>query len=135
MINNSFIKSGFPLCKKYPILCVRGDYTVIPVYNRYDLYTTVLCNTIKSCYGVWIGKKNTDCFTIDPKEYTKKLPPESHKDIDSADHIKVITERNGTFVELYYSYPGGSVPIRCCLPELFEYIIEMGLPHLTEFSQ
>jgi len=135
MIDNSFIKSGFPLNKTHPILCVKEDYTVIPVYNRYDFNTTLKNNVVKSCYGVWQGKKNTDCFIIDPEEYVKKLPPEQHKYIDDATNIKIITERNGTFVKLYYSYPGGGVPIVSTLPQLFEYVVEMGLPHLTEFSQ
>ena len=133
MIDSCFVKSGFPLSKKFPILCIKEDYTALAVYNRFDLHKALKNNKIKSCYGVWLGKNNTDCFLIDPVEYTKRLPPEHAKNIDSANSIKVITDRDGVFIEVLYRMINDI--IRCTDPLLFLYILEMGLPHKTEFNQ
>jgi len=92
MIRHEFISGGFPLSKRTPILTITKDiaYTV---FNRYELYEIAQKEEILYCYGVWPGKRNTDCFEIDYKEYIKVLPPKENADIDNAEEVLIIINK------------------------------------------
>jgi hypothetical protein len=136
MIRNDFETGGFPLCDKSPVLCVADDFKIHAVYNRYDLITLLKTESnIRACYGVWPGKKSTDVFPLNPKAYVElPLPPEMHKDIDSAAWITVCTEFDGGFSKLSYCPKEATVTVESKDKALFDYIKKIGLRYTSVFE-
>lgn len=88
MIRDDFIKSGFPVCRRAPLICfVESGFAV--AYNRYELRKILDTHQVSGCVGVWPGKYNTDVFRVDPEAYAKQIPPPLHAEIDSATEIAV----------------------------------------------
>jgi len=126
MVLKDFLSGGFPITRRTPVICSFADGTVEVVYNRYALKEVTERIVKKStCLGVWPGKKNTDCFLINPEKYCEKVPPKEHADIDSAVEIKIVRDEDGIFQGIEYQ-PGpfalNQASIISTDKELFEYI-------------
>lgn len=125
MILKDFLTGGFPITRRTPVICSFADGSVEVAYNRYTLKKVTMRTEKSVCLGVWPGKKNTDCFLIDPKYYCEKVPSEKHANIDSAAEIKVIKDEEGVFQGVEY-IPGAfaldQTPVVSREKELWEYI-------------
>lgn len=133
MIRNDFITGGFPVCLRAPIICILANSQLKIAYNRFDLKEISSKNKIELCFGVWPGKKTTDCFLIDPKAYTSHCPPERHKNIDSAENIIVQKDTEGNFIGISYLPFGETTWIVSYEPLLFDYIRLNGLKYTSSF--
>ena len=135
MISHDFEHGKFPVCRRAPVICFFEKGLRI-VYNRYDLHDFLNKHgLICRCIGVWPGKRSTDCFILNPKSYSlTDIPPEEHKEIDSAEAITVKLSSAGALEELIY-IPGAFVedrtPILSKDGKLFEYIKKSGLKFST----
>jgi hypothetical protein len=135
MISHDFEHGKFPICRRAPVICFFENGLRI-IYNRYDLYNFLNKNGLTCrCIGVWPGKKSTDCFVLNPKSYsTIDIPPEMHKEIDSAEGIVVKLSSDGIFEELTYT-PGtfaeDRTPVLSKEIKLFEYVKKSGLKFST----
>lgn len=135
MILNDYRTGGFPLTRRSPIICSISDGTMEVAYSRFMLKkiidrTKKSNKEIKECLGVWPGKKSTDCFIIDPKDYTALVPPEIHADIDSAEEIIVVCDENGVFEGIQYrpgSFAKDRTPVISKDYLLLDYIRYTGL--------
>ena len=138
MISRDFEHGKFPICRRAPVICYYENGLRI-VYNRYDLRNFLEKHGLSCrCVGVWPGKKSTDCFVLNPKSYsTIEIPPEIHKEIDSAEDITVELGPEGFFEKLTYT-PGTFVedrtPILSKDRNLFDYIKKSGLKFSTFLS-
>lgn len=130
MISNDFVDGGFPVSKRAPIICFKVidgvAYTKL-CYNRFDLAIEVNKPGFISCLGVWPGKKTTDGFVINPEAYTKVLPPEEHKDIDSANEIIVMLHDDKVFSRIIYTIPYTQASVECFDEKLYHYVKTIGL--------
>jgi len=113
MLLKDFETGGFPISRRSPVICTIIDGQVKVAYNRYELYHTILkfhttTRKMISCVGMWPGKKNTDCFRLNPDCYTD-APPEQHKEIDNATEIRIYTDPNGTFMKVEYDLDGVTI--------------------------
>src|SRR5512135_2368334 len=107
MIRKDFETGGFPLQNLAPAICICADYSIQMAYNKFDLVKILKNNDVRSCYGVWPGKKMTDSFVLDPKSYSEMpLPPENSKDIDNASEIIVHMEEGQSFLKVSYRVGG-----------------------------
>ena len=138
MIRRDFEHGRFPICRRAPVICFFEKGLRI-VYNRYDLHDFLNKQGLDCrCIGIWPGKKSTDCFVLNSKSYSIiDIPPEEHKEIDSAENICVKLASNGTFEEITYT-PGTSVedrtPVLSKDKSLFEYLKKTGLKFSTVLS-
>jgi hypothetical protein len=139
MIRKDFFEGGFPISRRSPVICTNVNSFVVTkdrstiCYNRFELKATIEVNGIVSCscVGIWPGKKTTDGFILSPSHYLKTpLPPEEHKDIDSAESITVVFHTDNTFYRLLYT-PGAfatnQTPIMSQDKALYEYVKTVGL--------
>lgn len=138
MVRDDYKQSGFPLCNVAPVICIDADCSYYIAYNRFDLVALLRKFDIKTCFGVWPGKKNTDCFDLDPKAYVDMpLPPELHKDIDNANDILVEMESEGAFYRISYmpkDSPDG-VRIQSKDPAVYEFVKKAALKFKVKFEE
>jgi hypothetical protein len=126
MIRKDFETGGFPLQNLAPVMCICADYSVQMAYNKFDLVNILKNYDIRSCYGVWPGKKTTDSFLLDPKIYIAlPLPPENSKEIDNASEIIVHMEAGQSFLKV--SYTVGGTEYESKSKELLDYIKKAGV--------
>lgn len=140
MLLPDFKDGGFPINRRSPII---GTVVVVNpdstkklvhkvVYNRYDLLEMIKKQKVILLLGVWPGAKNTDCFPLDIKTYSKIIPPpEIHKDIDSALEIEIIMKGDRFEKVLYKPGPHkkDNTPIESTDIKLKKYVISAGLKH------
>ena len=138
MILRDFETGGFPISRRSPVICMISDGSVKAVYNRFDLKNIINSSTNLSCIGVWPGKKNTDCFILDPDAYKNLAPPEIHKDIDSAEDIKIFINSDGYFMKISYvpgAFSSDRTPHESEDINLCSYIKAAGLKHSTQRTE
>ena len=127
MIRKDFETGGFPLQNLSPAICIDANYNFHMAYNRFELITLLRTKDIKTCFGIWPGKKNTDGFIMDPKIYVAlPLPPEEHKEIDNAIEITVYMEGE-KFSRMSYFLNKDEVKIESKDSALFNYVKKVGL--------
>jgi hypothetical protein len=132
MILKDFKTGGFPISANVPVLCIDEKYALHVAYNRVDLAKILKGNDIKCCYGVWPGKKNTDCFILDIESYAKMpAPPEAHKEIDVAEQVTLYLDEDNNFSKIAYRTTKGDFQIVSRDPALLDYIKKMGLKYIT----
>ena len=134
MIRKDFEDSGFPICKRAPVLCFSKSGDVHIAYNHYALKRILEEHDILQCMGIWPGKRNTDCFPLNPDEYAKYAPPEKHRDIVDAEEIKVHRGKDGKHLEICYTMRdnrGNCYDVVSQEPELYQYLAEAGLRYKT----
>jgi hypothetical protein len=102
MIRKDFYDSGFPLCRRAPIICVDDKGDIYPVYNGYDLKLVIDNKKVLKMIGIWPGKMNTDVFVLNPETYGKYAPPEEYKEIDSAEDVTIRIDLAGETVCVEY---------------------------------
>ena len=134
-----FIRGGFPICQRAPVICMTSTGKMAVAYNRYDLKMILAKLQPKACLGVWPGKKSSDVFILDPVSYQNEpTPPEIHKDVDSSLDIKVINDREGKFVRVEY-VPGPHIkdqtPVVCHEQSLAEYLKKTAKHAKTVFEK
>ena len=138
MILHDLRSGGFPVSRRAPIICVSNKGEISVVYNRYDLNNTKKLIEIKYCMGVQPGRKNTDCFILDPESYTKITPPEEFRDIDSAENIEVQKSFENKLKQINYT-PGphsdDKTPIISKDQKLYDYIKFAGLKCKESYIQ
>lgn len=101
MIRKDFIDTGFPISKTSPVICTKNNIIEL-CYNRFDLRRAIALNPEISCVGIWPGKRITDGFTLNPTSYINiPIPPEEHKDIDSAEKI-IVFLKDKKFFKIEY---------------------------------
>lgn len=132
LILNDFFTGGFPINRKSPVMCITDDGGVTIAYNRHMLHSILNEKRIKSCFGIWPGKKYTGVFNLCVEEYADApYPPKEHADIDSAESVMVHLE-NGEFDSIVYT-PGPQesdhTPVVCKDVKLFDYIRTVSLRH------
>lgn len=133
MILNDFKLGGFPITKRSPVICTLEDKQVLVAYNRYDLKNIITNHYVISCVGVWPGKKNSDCFILDPEAYII-APPERYKDIDNATDIKVYFDSNGLFMKITYII-NDTVTVESDDKKLLEYTRKVKLKHQNRYAK
>lgn len=130
MIRKDCYETGFPLCRRAPILCTTHQGEIMVAYNRFELKALLNRVDIASCAGVWPGKMNTDVFILDPKSYCQFVPPESDADIDSAESITLVIDEGDPRVEYV---PGPHAQDKTTIlsrdPTLYEYVLKSGIQH------
>ena len=135
MILKDFETGGFPISANVPVLCIDEKYVLHVAYNRLDLAKILKSKVIKCCYGVWPGKKNTDCFILDPAVYAQSvLPPEKHKEIDQANQVTLFLYPDNSFSKIEYKTLKNDFVIVSTDPSLLEYIKKMGLKYTTTYD-
>lgn len=135
MILRDFLTGGFPITRRSPAVCMISDGSVKVAYNRFDLKNIINSSLVLNCIGVWPGKKNTDCFILDPDAYRNLAPPERYKDIDSAEDIKIFINPDGYFVKISYipgAFSSDRTPHESEDMNLCSYIQTAGLKHSSE---
>jgi len=133
MILRDFESGGFPITKRSPVICTLPNGSVKVAYNRFDLKKIITINKLISCVGMWPGKKNTDCFILDPEAYTI-APPERYKDIDSATDLKVYLDPDGAFMKITYII-NDLVTVESDDKELLEYVRKVKLKHQNLYAK
>lgn len=133
MILNDYETGGFPITRRSPVICFFSDGTVEVTYNRFELKKVIDKHknlSLSKCLGVWPGKKNTDCFIINPEMYCAHVPPEIYADIDSAEEIIIVINEKNIFEGVRYT-PGphakDRTPVISRDQSLINYIIYAGL--------
>ena len=135
MIRQDFFKGGFPVCAVVPVICVDENFQVLVAYNKFDWVKILQQNNIQACHGIWPGKKVSDCFILDPKAYAQMLlPPEDHKEIDSASNITVYVNRATEFVKVAYLPKESDVIIESRNLLLYDYVKKSGIRYATAFE-
>jgi len=133
MILHDFEKLGFPISKRAPVLCFGTDGKVYVAYNRYSLRLVMQKIEIVKSIGVWPGRKNTDCFVLDPAAYkTTPVPPAENADIDSADDVTVFYGPDDQFLRVAYKEDPIDHSESVCIStkaELLTYIEQAGIKH------
>ena len=145
MILDDFKNGGFPVTVHTPIICtivtpgsrdpLMNDSRV--VYNRYDLKKVMDKYDIVYLLGIWPGKNSTDAYPLDVLKYAKTpVPPEMHKDIDSAIDIEIIMDKDQFEKVIYKPGPRSKdhVSIESSDIKLYDYIISAGLKYKTTFG-
>lgn len=136
MIRKEFIQSGFPVSRRAPIIGLTFDNELHIFYNHYDLHKLIQIKKISKCIGIWPGKKNTDCFILNPEVYSKYFPPEIHKDIDSAEEVNVFFV-DGRFDRIEYK-PGPFSEDRTVILSrdkiLYQYLNDIGFKFKRYFE-
>jgi hypothetical protein len=137
MIINDFKEEGFPVSIHNPIICLLRSGKFVPVYNRFDLKSRIEFGTVVSIFGIWPGKRVTDCYPLDLKKYSQiPTPPLLHKDIDSAIKIVILIE-SGEFSRVIYR-PGPLCDNKAAIEsndkKLYEYICQVGLKYKKKFT-
>ena len=134
MIRYNFEQGNFPISRRSPVICIFERILKV-VYNRFDLKKAINLPDIRICLGIWPGKKNTDCFVLNPEAYLNSVvPPEEHKDIDSAEKITIMSDLQKKFIKIIYipgNFDNNKVPIESKDMKLFDYIKNTGLKHET----
>jgi len=142
MLLTDFKNGGFPITRRSPVICtiengkrdLLNKFQVIPAYNRFDLKKIIVTYNVISCVGVWPGKKNSDCFFLDP-EYYKIAPPERHKEIDSAKEIIIYYDTHGNYMKVVYTMSEDTYSIECGKQELLNYIKKVGLKFKNRYEK
>jgi len=136
MILSDFKRGGFPLTRRSPVICTLPDGTVKVAYNRFELSQIIKVNKILSCIGMWPGKKNTDCFSLDPNHYMD-APPERFKEIDNATEIKAYfysgKPQGKSLKKITYILDG--INFETDDEKLMDYIRKVGLKHNSCFTK
>jgi len=129
MVRKEFIQGGFPVNRRAPIIGLTSDNELHIFYSHYDLHKLAQTKEISKCIGIWPGKKNTDCFILDPKVYSKYSPSVIHKDIDSAEEINVFFS-GSDFDRIEYK-PGPFAENRTTIisrdKKLYQYLNNIGV--------
>jgi len=131
MIKRDFETGGFPINRRSPVLCLTGEGNIYVVYNRFDLRVALHRATIVKMLGVWPGKRNTDCYVLNPSAYMDvPIPPAGHADIDSAADVVVINDKDEHFIRLLYRDDVTKFEaVESRSSELLEYIKVAGIKH------
>jgi hypothetical protein len=135
MIIKDFEKGCFPVCAKAPVLCIDAGYNLHVADNRFVFVSILKMHDITGCYGVWPGKKNSDCFILDPKAYAGiAVPPEINKEIDSAERIILCLDSDHNFSKISYVMRDSDVMIDSRDKSLYDYVKKTGLKYSTAFD-
>jgi len=135
LIRKEFFDGGFPMNRRAPVICSLPDGDIRLAYNRYDLKNIIDNEDIINCTGVWHGKKNTDCFILDPDSYCKYAPPENYKEIDSAEEVTVFLD-SGIFDRIEFKPSPWSDDQRLRMTrneKVYQYLLDAGLRFKRSF--
>lgn len=129
MVRKDYEKGGFLINRVRPALCYTKEGRLFIAYDNFTLKTIFSAHDIVKCVGAWPGKRDTDIFVLDPAHYKDTpAPPEKYKDIDQAQQIILMVNKNGEFQEVVWTtLDEGEKSTEDRY--LYDYIIKSGRPH------
>lgn len=128
MIRDELDMSGFPVCRRAPVLCiVEGGFAV--AHSRAELRYIAERFPGAKCAGVWPGKANSEVFSIDLTSYASRVPPALHADIDSAGGIVVHSGSDPRVEYVPGPHASDRTPVVSRDPALIEYVRGAALQH------
>ena len=134
MILKDFLRGGFPIGRRSPVLCLYGGHLAEVACSNAELKKILEKVEKPILMGFWPGKKGSDVFVLNPAFYGRYVPPAGHDDVDSAEDM-VVFMGAGKFDRVEY-VPGPHAADRtkvvCSDPKLYEYINDVGLRHRVE---
>lgn len=132
MIIKDFETGGFPISRQSPVICLSDNKDLFIAYNNYKLKQIFDNCTVIKCIGVWPGKINTDIFVLSTQYYGKIAPPVEHKDIDNAEKITLISDKNGEVSKLKYIL--NSIEYVSKDQNLIKYVTSAGRKYKTQIE-
>ena len=136
MIRKEFKDGGFPLNRRSPVICYLSDGEMRIAYNHSQLKDIIDNEDVRTCAGIWPGKKTTDGFELNPKAYNKFSLPEKYKDLDSALQVTVFFE-GGDFDRIEYTPGPHEEDQRLHMTrnkEVYQYLLDVNLRFKRSFT-